>query len=131
MMLVIDTQYMENYGAHDWDGQGECPQYWKMKGGEEYMVTGIPNNCDVALVIRMLGQEVEWSNEGSRSYVIGTHFESDDYQSEFERSQMEYDGQITFKAPRMDYSELCILEAARQQEYADIAADLDAIYYGA
>ena len=25
MMLVIDTQYMENYGAHDWDGEGECP----------------------------------------------------------------------------------------------------------
>ncbi len=26
-------QYMENYGAHDWDGKGECPQRWKSKGG--------------------------------------------------------------------------------------------------
>lgn len=131
MMLVIDTQYMENYGAHDWDGQGECPQYWKMKGGEEYMVTNIPPNVDVAEVIRMLGQEVEWSDVGSRSYVIGTHFESDDYLSEFERSQMEYDGQITFKAPRTDYEDVVLMHRAREQEYADIAADLDAIYYGA
>jgi hypothetical protein len=25
VMLVIRTQYHENYGAHDWDGTGECP----------------------------------------------------------------------------------------------------------
>jgi hypothetical protein len=36
MKLHITTQYMENYGAHDWDGVGECPQYWKFKGGEDY-----------------------------------------------------------------------------------------------
>jgi len=33
MLLVITTQLQENYGAHDWDGQGACPQYWKFKGG--------------------------------------------------------------------------------------------------
>jgi hypothetical protein len=131
MMLVIDTQYMENYGAHDWDGEGECPQYWKMKGGEEYMITGIPQNVDVALVLRMLGQEVEWSDHGSRSYVLGTHFESDDYLSEFEQSQKLYDGAITFAAPRRSYVDLCIDFQAREAEYADLAADLDAIYYGA
>jgi hypothetical protein len=37
-ILVIDTQFMENYGAHDWDGEGACPQYWKMKGGSSYKV---------------------------------------------------------------------------------------------
>ena len=34
--LVITTQVYENYGAHNWDGEGECPQYWKAKGGSEY-----------------------------------------------------------------------------------------------
>jgi len=131
MMLVIDTQYMENYGAHDWDGVGECPQYWKAKGGSEYKVTGVPQNVDVDLVIRMLGQEVAWSDNGSSSTVLGTHFESDDYLSWFERSQMEYDGEIVFAEPTISYTDLCILEAARVQEYADIAADLDAAYYGA
>ena len=38
MKLVINTQYRENYGAHDWDGRGECPQYWKFKGGDTYVL---------------------------------------------------------------------------------------------
>lgn len=38
MKAIIYTQYMENYGAHDWDGQGECPQRWKYKGGECFIV---------------------------------------------------------------------------------------------
>lgn len=33
MQLLITTQIQENYGAHDWDGEGACPQYWKFKGG--------------------------------------------------------------------------------------------------
>lgn len=36
--LVLWTQIRENYGSHSWDGKGECPQYWKCKGGEEYHV---------------------------------------------------------------------------------------------
>lgn len=31
--LFAHTQDVENYGAHDWDGEGTCPQYWKYKGG--------------------------------------------------------------------------------------------------
>jgi hypothetical protein len=38
MKLVISTQVYENYGAHDWDGTGECPQYWKAKGGSDYVI---------------------------------------------------------------------------------------------
>jgi hypothetical protein len=41
MKLVIATQYEENYGAHDWDGVGECPQYWKMKGGSTFVVENL------------------------------------------------------------------------------------------
>jgi hypothetical protein len=36
--LYASGQYMENYGAHDWDGEGECPQYWKCKGSDEVKV---------------------------------------------------------------------------------------------
>lgn len=35
----IFTQIIENYGAHDWDGEGECPQYWKNKGGNTFLLT--------------------------------------------------------------------------------------------
>jgi len=36
--IVADCQYYENYGAHDWDGEGECPTYWKAKGAHEFTV---------------------------------------------------------------------------------------------
>ena len=39
--LVIQTQHRENYGAHNWDGEGECPQHWKFKGGSTYFVTDL------------------------------------------------------------------------------------------
>ena len=42
MKAIIQTQHMENYGAHDWDGEGECPQYWKPKGGNTYIF-----NCTI------------------------------------------------------------------------------------
>ena len=41
MKLVIQTQYAENYGAHSWNGEGECPQFWKNKGGSTYVVPNI------------------------------------------------------------------------------------------
>jgi len=41
MKIVIQTQHRENYGAHDWDGKGECPQHWKMKGGNTYIVSEV------------------------------------------------------------------------------------------
>lgn len=52
MKMLFTTQYFENYGAHDWDGTGECPQYWKPKGGSHYVMYGVDLqdvlNTDVA-----------------------------------------------------------------------------------
>ena len=45
-ILVIDVQYKENYGAHDWNGEGDCPQYWKFKGGDTYLVSGVDRPAD-------------------------------------------------------------------------------------
>ena len=42
--LLITTQTYENYGAHDWDGTGQCPQYWKAKGGSDYVVKKVNVN---------------------------------------------------------------------------------------
>jgi len=104
MMLVIRTHFMENYGAHDWDGTGECPQYWKMKGGSEYKITDVPLNIDYQEVVSMAN--VETDNIGCREYILDWSIESDDYLSWFEKSQLEYDGVIACKEPTIEYSEL-------------------------
>lgn len=36
--VCAEGQIWENYGAHTWDGEGECPQGWKPKGSHERVV---------------------------------------------------------------------------------------------
>lgn len=81
MKLVITTQYQENYGAHDWDGKGSCPQYWKMKGGSTYVVENLtPAQCRKAIesgcpTLRGL---IEYADEGSREDVVDVSIMDDD-----------------------------------------------------
>ena len=117
MKIAIETQYRENYGAHDWDGIGECPQYWKFKGGETIIleVPGFRFNEEFAekkaqMVIDSIREKIEHKSEYSEEYIIGWGFVEDDYVTEFEKSQLEYDGEITFPAKRINYDEM--MEAA-------------------
>lgn len=101
MKLHIQTQYMENYGAHDWDGEGECPQYWKFKGGEDYFYAlGDAGRSEEALaeLVEALRSRVEWDDVGSRSYIVGYGVVADDFMTQFERSQLEWDGHIACPA---------------------------------
>lgn len=36
--IIARYQFLENYGAHCWDGKGECPQHWKFKGGTDIVI---------------------------------------------------------------------------------------------
>jgi len=95
---------MENYGAHDWDGTGECPQYWKFKGGSEYKITGVDPTADPQDYINIAG--VEFNDIGAREYILGYSFEEDDYLSDFEKSQLKFDGEIYFCEPYISWSEM-------------------------
>lgn len=109
MKLMITTQVQENYGAHDWDGTGECPQYWKFKGGSDYSYNLGPvmrNTEALAELVHVLSQQVEVDNEGFREYVIGWTVESDDYLTDFEQSQLEYDGKITYRTTELKLPEM-------------------------
>ena len=105
MKLHIVTQYMENYGAHDWDGVGECPQYWKMKGGEDYFMALDGYNAEhefaeknLEMIVDSVRDKIEWNDIGSRQYIIGYGIVADDFMTEFEISQLEYDGKIAYPA---------------------------------
>ena len=41
MKIILSTQCRENYGAHDWSGEGACPQHWKNKFGSFYLVENV------------------------------------------------------------------------------------------
>jgi len=127
MILVIDTQFQENYGAHDWDGEGACPQYWKFKGGSSYKVVGVPEGFDIDTAVGIVSPEIVRDNDYCREYILGYRMEADDYLSDFERSQLEYDGVITYKEPELQFGEL---RAVFEHEYAEWSANQDAIHYG-
>jgi hypothetical protein len=99
LKLLITTQYLENYGAHDWDGEGECPQYWKAKGGEDYFILGVdPLREAPGLIVEAVRGEIEYRSDYSEQYILDWQLVADDYQTEFERSQLEYDGAVTYPA---------------------------------
>lgn len=103
MMLVIATQDYENYAAH----QGFTGEfYWKAKGGSEYKVTGIPSGVDLEEVIELVRGEIEQNNEYFQTTIIGYGVQPDDYLSWFEKSQLEYEGEITHREPEIEYSDL-------------------------
>lgn len=96
--LIIQTQVLENYGAHDWDGEGRCPQYWKAKGGEEYVVLNIDARDMIEVLVARALPQIEISDDCYREFIIGWSVEDDDYLTDFERSQLEYEGKIAFPA---------------------------------
>lgn len=81
MKLVITTQHKENYGAHDWDGQGECPQYWKFKGGSTYVVE-LLTDSQVERIERdgipTLTKLIESGSEYFAEYILGWDIVEDD-----------------------------------------------------
>ena len=105
MKLLITTQIQENYGAHDWDGVGECPQYWKFKGGQDYTYAMGPvmrSTQVLAEIVEYFRAQIETDNIGFREYIIGFEVVADDYLTDFEKSQLEYDGRITYPATQLE-----------------------------
>lgn len=77
--LVITTQVYENYGAHNWDGTGECPQYWKAKGGNEYQTPATyhiteTTEANERKVIERYRHMIEQRSEGYHEYIIGVEW---------------------------------------------------------
>ena len=80
--IFATGQYRENYGAHDWNGEGACPQYWKSKGGASVLVT-----ADVGLE-----QLTEARTAAEARVATGELNESSDY------STSDYYGVVLFPA---------------------------------
>ena len=98
--LLITTQVYENYGAHDWDGAGACPQYWKAKGGSDYVVKNVNVNT-VTETVMALRSQIEQDNQAFREKIIGWEVVANGYLTEFERDQLEYEGKIRFPAQEL------------------------------
>jgi hypothetical protein len=103
MKLLITTQVYENYGAHDWDGAGECPQYWKAKGGSDYVIRDFdPLRYAPGVIVDLVRPKIESDSEYFREHIIDWSVEADDYLTEFEQMQLDYEGQIRFPVKELE-----------------------------
>ena len=73
MNYAVHTQHLENYGAHAEDGKFSSGNaYWKMKGGDTYIVSGVDRVQDaVAFVMAAFSENglgwkefpIQWETE--------------------------------------------------------------------
>ena len=98
--LLITTQVYENYGAHDWDGVGECPSYWKATGGSDYVVKKITVNKVTETVMGVRSQ-IEQDNHAFRETIIDWSIVADNALTEFEQSQLDYEGKIRYASKEL------------------------------
>lgn len=103
MKLLIITQVYENYA---WNENGSigtgADAYWKAKGGNDYVVKNFTDFNNVTEVVMALREKVEQDNEYFREYIIDWEVVADDYLTEFEKSQLEYEGKITYPAVELE-----------------------------
>ena len=97
--LLITTQVYENYAwLEDGTlGTGENA-YWKAKGGSDYVVKNFKDFNRVTETVMALRDQIEQDNDAFREQIIGWEVVADDYMTDFERSQWEYEGKITYSA---------------------------------
>ena len=98
MKLHIQTQVYENYGAHDWDGVGECPEYWKAKGGNDYFVLNVSTVSEAQEIMLDIRAEVEVNSMYFSEHIIGWDLVENDFRTEFEQDQLDFEGQIRYPA---------------------------------
>jgi hypothetical protein len=104
MKLLITTQVYENYA---WNEDGTIgtgdDAYWKAKGGNDYIIKNFRGDEEKAAALVMAVRDrIEQRNDYFEESIIGWDIVEDDYLTEFERDQLEYDGQIMFPARELE-----------------------------
>lgn len=97
--LLIQTQIFENYAWREDGTLGTGNEaYWKPKGGNDYVVPDV-DECDmVDVIVDRARSKIECANDAYIEYVVGHRIVADDYMTQFEKDQLEYEGRITYPA---------------------------------
>lgn len=105
MKLLITTQVYENYA---WNEDGSIGKgddaYWKAKGGDEYVVTGIWDEEEATTAVIVLRKDIERDDDYIREHIVDWELLDNEDLTPFEKDQMEYEGKITFPAKELTWA---------------------------
>lgn len=104
MKALITTQVYENYAWREDGTMGTGPDsWWKPKGGDEYVVLNVDQD-EVFEILEKVCLQIERNDDYIQENIIDLRIVEDDYLTEFERDQLEYDGKIEFPAKVIEWA---------------------------
>ena len=104
MKALITTQVYENYAWREDGTIGTGPDsWWKPKGGDEYVVLNV-DQAEVFEILEKVCLQIERNDDYIQENIVDLRIVEDDYLTEFERDQLEYDGKIEFPAKVIEWA---------------------------
>ena len=102
MKAIFFTQVYENYAVREDGTIGTgADAYFKAKGGDEYVVLNV-DKTQMSRILAEVRAKVEVSNDYFRETVVDFQLVEDDYLTEYEKSQLEYDGRIVYSPKELE-----------------------------
>lgn len=97
MKVFVFTQVYENYGD-------AAQPYWKAKGGDEYVITGIWDEEEATVAVMALRDQIEKANDYMTETIVDYQLADEDELTPFEQSQLEYEGRIVYPAKELTWA---------------------------
>ena len=102
MKAIFFTQVFENYAWREDGSIGTgADAYFKPKGGDEYVVKNV-NEDQVFEILEKAAVQIEKSNDYFQEFIVDIKIVEDDYLTEYERSQLEWDGSIVYSPKELE-----------------------------
>lgn len=99
MKVVIYTQVYENYAWNEDGSIGKgADAYWKAKGGDEYVVTGIWDEEEATTAVMVLREQIERADDYIVETIVDWELLDNEELTPFEKDQMQFEGKIEFPA---------------------------------
>ena len=103
MKYVISTQCLENYGAHCESGKfSDGNAYWKMKGGADYIVSGLERIQDAVAFVGALCMQ---NNLSFKEFPV-TFRSHDEWENELAELDDDYRDFLVSSAKRVSPQEV-------------------------
>lgn len=96
--MYFYTQDFENYGTVE-------DPYWKAKGGSDFIIEA--DEWDAEMVNNVI-ENIEYSNDMSQRFLVGYQAVHDEFTTQDEQFELEYEGKIEFGAKRCSYQEFML-----------------------
>ena len=102
MKAIFFTQVFENYAWREDGSIGTgADAYFKPKGGDEYVVRNV-NEDQVFEILEKVAGQIEKSNDYYQEFIVDVKIVEDDYLTEYEREQLEYEGSIVYSPKELE-----------------------------